>query len=71
MPFGSDVVVMEGGVGAAAIVIRSERVALKLLLSVTRAVKSKSPAVVGVPEILPLTFKVRPGARFPEDTANE
>jgi hypothetical protein len=46
-------------------VIRSWRVPLRFLLSVTRTVKSKSPAVVGVPEILPMEFKPRPGGKVP------
>ena len=69
MPFGKVLVVMDGGVGAAAIVMRSARVELKPFAPVTLAVKSKSPAAVGVPEMLPFAFKVTPPGRAPADTA--
>ena len=70
MPLGSVVVVIVGGVGAAAIVMRNARVALRLFASVTLAVKSKFPADVGVPERLPFGFRFTPPGSAPAETAH-
>ena len=61
-------VVIEGGVGAGAIVIRNARVALRVFAPVTRAVKSKFPAAAGMPEIVPFAFMVTPPGNAPADT---
>jgi hypothetical protein len=65
MPAGSEIVVIEGGVGAALIVMCKDFEADRFAASVTFAVKSNSPAVVGVPEIAPAPDSVKPGGRLP------
>ena len=57
-----------GGVGAALTVIRNDLVPDRLAASVTFAVKSNGPAVVGVPEIAPAPDKVKPGGKVPVAT---
>ena len=54
-----------GGVGAALTVIRNDLVPDRLAASVTFAVKSNGPAVVGVPEIAPAPDNVKPGGKVP------
>ena len=65
MPFGRDEVEILGGVEVAATVIRNWREAVWLFASVTWTVKSKGPALVGVPEMLPLEFNASPGGNVP------
>ena len=61
-------VVVERETAGALIVIRSCRVAVWFVASVTVAVKSDTPAVVGVPEIAPLLgFKVSAVGNDPAD----
>jgi hypothetical protein len=57
-------------VGAGLMVKLNARVALRFAESVTRAVNSKAPAAVGVPEITPLGFSPKPGANVPEGALN-
>ena len=71
VPPNSDAVVIEGGVGAAMIVIRSNFESDRLAASVTFAVKSKGPAVAGVPEIVPAPEIVKPGGKLPAATDQE
>src|SRR5438128_3471981 len=59
---------MVGGTGAALIVMRSCLVANWFAASVTRALKSKSPAAVGVPLTAPFAAKDKPGGKVPADT---
>jgi hypothetical protein len=59
---------MLSGARAALIVMRSGRVADSFAASDTRAVKSKSPAVVGVPVIDPFAPRLMPGGSAPADT---
>ena len=64
MPFGSELVVMLGGL---LIVIDSDLVAVALVLSVTRKVMAvEPPAVVVVPEIIPLALSDSPVGNVPE-----
>ena len=56
---------IDGGVGAGAIVMCNALEADRLAASVTLAVKSKPPAVVGVPETTPAPDKVKPAGRVP------
>ena len=55
-------------VTGATIVMFSSFEADALAESVTFAVKSKEPAVVGVPEIAPAPDIVKPGGKLPEAT---
>ena len=57
-----------GGVGATLTIIRNDVKSDKFAASVTLAVKSKAPALVGVPEIDPLLAKASPGGRVPAVT---
>ncbi len=59
---GNAFVVMETG---ATMIIRRAFEPDRLIESVTFAVKSYAPAVVGVPEIAPLPVSVRPGGSDP------
>lgn len=59
---------MTGAVGATLIVIRNDLESDKFAESVTRAVKSKGPAVPGVPEIAPEPDNVKPGGKVPTAT---
>ena len=69
MPAANVVVVMlNGGAGAGLIVMRSALVADWLAESATRAVKSKSPAVVGVPLIAPAEERLSPVGSAPAAT---
>jgi hypothetical protein len=68
VPDGSEVVVIDGGVGAGLIRICSGCVADRFAASVTFAVKLYVPAVVGVPEMVPLEASVRPGGNVPVPT---
>ena len=65
MPPGSVAVVIDGGVGAAPMLMCKDLEADKFAASVTFAVKSYSPAVVGVPEIAPAPDNAKPGGRVP------
>jgi hypothetical protein len=65
VPGGSEPVVIFGGVGAGLMVICRAFEVDRLAESVTLAVKSYAPAVVGVPEIAPLPASVRPGGKDP------
>src|SRR3954447_9543071 len=56
--------------GAGLIVMRRGLLAYWLLESATRAVKSKSPADVGVPLIVPVADKDRPAGSVPADTVH-
>ena len=56
---------MEGGVAAAAMSICNPFEADRLAASVTFAVKSNAPLVVGVPEIAPAPDSVKPGGTVP------
>ena len=60
--------VIDGGVGAAAIVMRNAFESDRLAESVTLTVKSNPPAVDGVPEIAPVLDIVRPGGNVPAAT---
>lgn len=62
VPAGNDAVLIVGG---DIIVMLSAFVAATLAVSVTFAVKSNDPAVVGVPEIDPAAEIVNPGGRLP------
>jgi hypothetical protein len=68
-PFANEVVVMLTGIAAAATAMLSDCVAVSaagVLESVTMAVKLNDPAVVGVPEIVPLAVaSVRPAGSVP------
>ena len=68
MPPGREALVIEGGVRAATIVMRSNFESDRLAASVTFAVKSKGPAVAGVPEIVPAPDIVKPGGKMPDAT---
>jgi hypothetical protein len=63
--FSPVVVMLSGAAGGGLIVIRNGFVADWLAESLTRAVKSKSPAVVGEPLIAPVADKVRPVGNAP------
>lgn len=64
-PFSAVVVMFNGAAGRGLIVIRNGFVADWLAESLTRAVKSKSPAVVGVPLIAPVDERLRPPGNAP------
>jgi len=68
VPFGNDVVTIDGGLSAAATSMWSDFEADRFAASVTFAVKSKAPAVVGVPEIAPAPDSVNPGGTVPPAT---
>ena len=66
VPPGNDVVVISGGLCAAAIVIVNCLVVISTFCAPT--LKVKVPAVVGVPEITPvLAFKLNPAGRDPDE----
>jgi hypothetical protein len=69
LPFAKEEVVILTGVGAAATVMLSDCVAVSaagMFESVTIAVKLNVPAVVGVPEIVPLAAaNVKPAGSVP------
>ena len=65
VPFGNDVVVIEGGAAAAIVMLRA-CVAICELASVTCTVKVLVPVPVGVPEITPvLDANVNPAGKLP------
>ena len=63
--FSPVVVMLTGGAGAGLMVIRSSFVVDWLAESPARAVKSKLPAVVGLPLIAPAEERVRPVGKAP------
>jgi hypothetical protein len=71
VPAGKELVVMEGGVGAAPIVTRNDRVSDTPFWSVTCAVKSKSPAAFGVPAMDPFVISDNPPGKLPDATVHE
>lgn len=64
-----EVVVIESGAGL--IVIDNNLVAVRAALSVTRTVKLKLPAAVGVPLIDPVANSVSPPGKDPESMDQE
>lgn len=66
VPFGSDVVITDRG--AAPIVMLSPFDAVTLAPSVTRTVNGNAPAVLGVPDRLPLALNETPSGRLPDST---
>ena len=68
IPPGSEFVVTVSGITAAFTVMRSALESDRFAESVTLTVKSKPPAVVGVPDTTPLPAKLRPGGSVPADT---
>ena len=65
MPAGRESVVIDGGTGAATIVMLNALETDRLAASVTLAVKSNAPTVVGVPEIAPALDKLKPVGKAP------
>ena len=65
MPAGRESVVIDGGTGAAPIVMLNALEDDRLAASVTLAVKANPPAVVGVPEIAPALDKPKPVGKAP------
>jgi len=66
VPPGSDVVVTEGGCGAAATVMLNAFVAVLFSESLTCTVNEAVPAVVGVPEMTPVdAARLSPAGKAP------